>query len=145
MNVTVEITGLKELDAALRALPDAMQAGPVREGLKAGAEVLRQSMAHRAPRDPDVSGVTLAEEMVAEVKVSTKRDTAEARIGPSKRAWYGRFQEFGTEHHAAQPFMRPALDQDGQLAIAALAQAMAAGLERAARRLATQLVKAAAA
>lgn len=133
---TVEIRGLKELDAALRALPDAMQAAPVRAGLKAAGKYLAEGMASRAPRDPVAAGVTLAEEIVFEVKVSNVRDTAFVMVGPSKRAFYGGFQEFGTENHAAQPFMRPTLDQDGQGAVAVFAGHMKAGLERAAKRLA---------
>lgn len=134
--VTVEIRGLKELDAVIRSLPDEMQRAPVREGLKAAAQVLKEGMTMRAPHDPVVAGVTLADEIVAVVKVGTKRDTAVAQVGPSKRAFYGGFQELGTVNHPAQPFMRPTLAQDAYIAIAALAVHMKAGLERAAKRLA---------
>lgn len=133
---TVEIKGLKELDAALRALPDEMQAAPVRAGLKAAGKFLAEDMAARAPRDVVVAGVTLAEEIVFQVKVSTVKDRAAVEVGPTRRAFYGRFQEFGTEQHAAQPFMRPTLDMGGQSAIAVFASHMKAGLERAAKRLA---------
>jgi HK97 gp10 family phage protein len=133
---TIEIRGLKELDAALSALPDEMQAAPVRAGLKAVGKYLSEGMASRAPRDVVVEGVTLAEEMVFEAKVSMAKDTAAVIVGPSKRAFYGRFQEFGTETNAAQPFMRPTLDEDGQGAVAVFAVHMKVGLERAAKRLA---------
>jgi HK97 gp10 family phage protein len=136
VSVTVQIRGLKELDAALRALPDAMQAGPVRTGLKAGAEVLREGMSMRAPRDRIKAGITLAEEIVTVVKVSNKRETAIAQIGPSRRAFYAGWQEFGTEHHRAQPFIRRTVELDGQIAIAALAVHLKAGIERAVKRLA---------
>jgi HK97 gp10 family phage protein len=136
MSVTITIKGLKELDAALRQLPDEMQASPVRTALKAGAEVLRDGMSRRAPRDPVVAGVTLADEIVVVAKVSTAKDTAVAQIGPSKRAFYGGFQELGTSKMPAQPFMRPTLDEDGQIAIAALAVHLKAGIERAVKRLA---------
>lgn len=137
---SVTIRGLKELDEALRALPDEMQAAPVRAGLKAAGKYLAEGMASRAPRDVVVEGVTLAEEIVYEVKVSIAREIAAVMIGPSKRAFYGGFQELGTEHHAAQPFMRPTLDQDGQGAVAVFAGWMKAGLERAAKRLAKKVV-----
>jgi HK97 gp10 family phage protein len=133
---TIEIKGLKELDAALSALPDEMQAAPVRAGLKAVGKYLAEGMASRAPRDSDVEGVTLAEEIVFEPKVSMAKDTAAVIVGPSKRAFYGRFLEFGTEKMRAQPFMRPTLDEDGQGAVAVFATHMKAGLERAAKRLA---------
>jgi HK97 gp10 family phage protein len=134
--VSVTIKGLKELDAALRALPDEMQAAPVRAGLKAGAKVLADGMSMRAPRDQDREGVTLAEEIVTATRVSNTKGTAVAQIGPSKAAFYGFFQEFGTAHHVAQPFMRPTIDLDGQIAVAAYAVHMKAGIERAVKRLA---------
>jgi HK97 gp10 family phage protein len=137
--VTVTIKGLKELDDALRALPDEMQATPVRAGLKAAGKFLAEGMALRAPRDPVVEGVTLANEIVSRARVSTARDTAAVEVGPSKAAFYGRFLEMGTEKMRARPFMRPTLDQDGQSAIAVFASHMRDGLERAAKKLAKRV------
>lgn len=75
-----------------------------------GAIELRDEMERLAPKDDG----TMAEQAL--VKVS--RDGLSARIGYGKRpgfkaAWKrGGFkalwQEFGTEHHKAQPFIRPA-------------------------------------
>jgi HK97 gp10 family phage protein len=134
--VNVEIKGLRELDAALRALPEEMQRAPVRAGLKAGAEVLREGMALRAPRDPIQEGVTLADEITTAVRISSARNTAIAQIGPSRRAFYAGFLELGTVKMRARPFMRTTLEQDGQIAIAAFAVHMKEGLIRAVKRLA---------
>jgi HK97 gp10 family phage protein len=113
-----------------------MQAAPVRAGLRAAGKFLAEGMALRAPRDPHVSGVTLADEIVFQAKVSNTKDTAGVQIGPSRRAFYGGFVELGTSTQRAQPFMRPTLDQDGQSAIAVFASHMKAGIERAVKRLA---------
>lgn len=139
MRFAVKIKGLRELQTALLALPREMRGEPMRDGLTAGAAVIQAGMGQRAPRDPVREGVTLAEEIVKNVIVSTSRVVATAEIGPSKEAFYGGFQELGTEHHAAQPFMRPALDEDGPKAVEALAVAMKAGTERVARQLAGQV------
>lgn len=40
-----------------------------------------------------------------------------AHIGPDKEHWYGRFQETGTVNHAANPFLRPALEGEGDNAV----------------------------
>ncbi len=133
---SIEFKGLRELDKALSLLPDEMQAEPVRAGLRAGAKVLQEGMSIRAPRDADVHGVTLAEEIVTKLDVSLERDTAAAFVGPSRRAFYALFLEFGTVKMEARPFIRPTLLEDGQIAIAAVATQLKAGLSRVARRLA---------
>jgi HK97 gp10 family phage protein len=45
-------------------------------------------------------------------------------VGPSKAGFYGIFQEFGTVHHGAQPFARPAFDQTVQKSLGILAAAL---------------------
>lgn len=70
-----------------------------------GAELVRADAQARAPR-----GETgrLADRMVAEKDTRRRR----AVVGPHKDAFYGIFQERGTSRHAAQPFLRPALDNN---------------------------------
>lgn len=135
-DVTVTFKGLSDLDHALRQLPEEMQAAPVRAALKAGARVIQDGMQRRAPRDPNVVAPTLAEDIGITTRVSNKKSEAYALIGPSKRVFYGTFQELGTSNHPAQPFMRPALDEDGQIAVSAMANELRRALERAAKRLA---------
>ena len=133
---TVTFKGLKELDDALRALPEDMQGAPARAALKAGASVIQDVMKRRAPRDPEVQDPTLAEDIGVVTRVSNKKNEAFAQIGPTKRVFYGRFQELGTSNHRARPFMRPALDEDGQIAVSAMANELRRAIERAAKRLA---------
>lgn len=45
---------------------------------------------------------------------------AEVYVGPTKDAFHGRFQEFGTPHHGPQPFVRPAFDGDAAAMIGRL-------------------------
>jgi HK97 gp10 family phage protein len=133
VRLEIEFKGLRELNATLHQLPDTMQ-GPMIAGLMAGAEVYRQGMAERAPRDPIVAGVTLANEMMAVIKAPSIRDVPTAVIGPSRKAWYARFLEFGTVHSAARPFMRQTLMQDAYEAQDAIAMHLRRGLPIAAER-----------
>ncbi len=45
-------------------------------------------------------------------------------IGPTRKGYYGSFQELGTKHHAAQPFARPAFDGHVQTSLDILAAAI---------------------
>jgi HK97 gp10 family phage protein len=45
-------------------------------------------------------------------RVGSTFETAGDKGNPGGDTWYWRFIEFGTEHSAAKPFMRPALDQN---------------------------------
>jgi len=129
IEVTVEIKGLKELDEAIRKLPDAMQTKVVRAGLQAGGKVFVDGMQRRAPhaavhrviRKGQAYPVPLNQSIV--MRVSLAKDQARVRVGPSKQAFWGRFQELGTRYQTPQAFMLPTLEADGQIAVAVFATA----------------------
>lgn len=103
--MTVRVFGLEKALLKLRNLEGAVAMDRLEEAALAGAEVIREEMSIRAPRRTG----KLAGEIVKLTKSKSAAHT-EVAIGPSKDAWYGKFQELGTVHHAAQPFMRPASD-----------------------------------
>lgn len=47
----------------------------------------------------------------AEDKKNREQDLVVVKFGTTTKAFYGLFQEFGTAHHPAQPFLEPALDR----------------------------------
>lgn len=119
-------TGDDALTKTLKALPDAISHDVAIAALKEAAEPMRARAAALAPRG-DGKGVTLAESIIATETTRVRgfggggkwRDVREGEsvvaIGPSYRpadAFYGAFQEHGTAHHAAQPFLRPAFDAE---------------------------------
>lgn len=127
ITVDVEIKGLAELDAAIRQLPDAMQDKVVRAGLTASGKVFVDGMQRRAPKDPahrvvrkgQAYPLPLSQSIT--MRVSLAKDVARVQVGPSKHAFWGRFQELGTRYQAPQAFMVPTLEADGQIAVAAFA------------------------
>ena len=129
--------GFDELDAALAKLPDMLQVELLGLAVAAGAEVLRDGAERRAPR---LTG-DLAEGMT--YQLTAHRDGVTASIGPDKDSFYGLFQEFGTSHQPARPFLRPTVDEDGARAVSAIAQKLKEGLERKARQLGQGAPKAA--
>lgn len=74
----------------------------LREGYEAGGEIVRSEAEGRAPVLTGLLEGSMLLEWVPRRRY--------VRVGPARDAYYGEFQEFGTSRHAAQPFLRPALD-----------------------------------
>lgn len=118
MKVSLKIQGGMDLARHLKALPEALSRKVQVEALKDGAEPMREMATDLAPRGAG-PGPHLADNIVvgAPTQASLERrgrfDETVVEVGPSRKpndVFYGFFQEFGTRHHAAQPFMRPAFD-----------------------------------
>jgi HK97 gp10 family phage protein len=110
MSETIE--GLEDFEAKLKALEFAVQKESLIAAVKAGAEIIRAEAEARAPRRTG----TLAEEEMITVVESTAFEVV-AKIGPSKEAFYGLFQELGTAHMTAHPFLLPAAEDKKQEAL----------------------------
>lgn len=126
--MTIQLSGFRELDAVLRRLPEDMHREYLEDAVRAGGAILRYEAALRAPKE---SG-DLAESIT--LRVTRQRNTGgdpRAEIGPSKKEQHvGRFQEFGTARHGAQPFLRPALDAKGQEAATIMGESLRRSMER---------------
>lgn len=126
-NTRIEILGDEELLRNLQALGD--EAGEVLEDATlAGAGVVAEIAEQKAPRRTDF----LAEHIVVEI-VEAESDLVVAGVGPTKEAFWGIFQELGTPHHAAQPFLRPALDENEETVAREIGEAAWKALEKVAK------------
>lgn len=187
MKVSANLTGLKELEAALMGLDKAATRNTVaRNALKRAGEPVAQAMREKAPRD--------SEQLAGNIAVSTKikgeagkaayaktmratagnkglatramRDARRAAkgtlppvmmfVGPTVKAPYAHFLEFGTAPHivgglfagaqhpgtAPKPFARPAWDATQDQALARITEALRAEIMRAATRQAKRRAKA---
>lgn len=110
----MRVEGGAELASTLNNLSRKMSRRVMRNALEIAAEPIRKAMSAYAPRDPGAPD--LADHMVVSptrVEGLLENDqTAAVAIGPERGDYfYGYFQEFGTAHHGAQPFARPAFDQ----------------------------------
>lgn len=124
------ITGLEELLETFHALPEAIRVNVLADATVAGARVIQQGASARAPR--------LTGQLASDIQIDLEftPDGFVAKVGPGKPSFYGLFQEFGTDHHPARPFLRVALNQDGPQAQEAMAKRLALGVEVEAARLA---------
>jgi HK97 gp10 family phage protein len=125
---TVRVYGVKALIRKFESLEESVAGQTLEQAAMAGAEVVRQEASRRAPRRTGM----LAGHIVAELKEGSAERVSVA-IGPDKDAFYGMFQELGTVHHPAQPFLRPALDEKANEATRAVGWELGRAVNKAAR------------
>jgi HK97 gp10 family phage protein len=123
----MKVEGLDALARALGQLPEAVGKRVQRQALKAGAVPIRDTATRLAPRSDE------APHMADSIRTGayTRNESEEAvEIGPTGEHFYGLFQELGTKHHAAQPFLRPAYDQHAAEALEIVRQHLWAALAK---------------
>ena len=79
----------------------------------------------------------MADHIVVVVRI-TKKKGAVALVGPDGDHWYASFQEHGTPHVPADPFLRPALDSNIDKIIGIFKKEVGNGIEREAKKLAAK-------
>jgi len=125
--VKMRFEGGKELAKALEGLSARVGKRMLRDALEEVGEPMRKRMAQMAPREPGApdlaDNIVISTGRVIKPKGSDSLASA-VNIGPEKRFFYGFFQEFGTVHHGAQPFVRPAFDGGVTKALSDMARAL---------------------
>ncbi len=114
-----KVEGIEDLMARINSLGERLATRTENKALREGAEVLREGISKRAPRDTG----GLAESIV---KSGVKRSELGKyiEVGPDKKHFYGLFHEFGTVKMPAHPFMGPALEEDGRKVVDAIADVL---------------------
>jgi len=148
MRVSVTLQGSADLMKRLRELPEAVGVSVQRKALIAGAEPMRAHAAALAPRDSQSSGPHLADNIVIGVPPKRKLKAAGlsaaeedilgagtiVEVGPALTPsdhFYGYFIEYGTIHHEAKPFMRPAFDAQKQTSMNVILASLWAAIRKA--------------
>lgn len=148
----VKIEGLSETVAGLRdEFSKATTANILRRALLAGAEPVATAAQALAPRGPTGNLVASISATPAQPSRMTrtgkgtydKQNEVEVLVeaGPVPESV---FQEFGTIHHRAQPFMRPAFEGQKANALNIIIKQMAAEIEKARARAARKAARIAA-
>lgn len=158
MKTSHKVEGLKELDQALKELGIATQAKVLRGALRESVQPIAEEARRLVVRGESPDGLHLADAIavsapkptgkngaVAGIKMVSKNvevgdEELQAMFGQSLRfrlpGWRWHFTEFGTQHSAAQPFLRPAFDAKVTEAIVVFAGALRKRLERIKKRMA---------
>lgn len=137
MIVKMTFEGGDALARTLNQLPAAFSRKIILDALKEGAEPIRDTAAILAPRHTGdlAGGMTISTTNrlggTAGGRWQERGETEHAvAVGPSKDEYYGLFQEYGTVHHSAHPFLRPAFDQQGAQALTIIGDALWWALRR---------------
>ncbi|WP_027682695.1 HK97-gp10 family putative phage morphogenesis protein [Rhizobium leguminosarum] len=142
MATRIKIEGLKQLDKALGELPKSTAKAVLRKVLKEAGEPVAAAARGNAPRltgnlyEHTDYGTKLTRRQASLHRRATKddRDFAEGFVGTSDPA--GMQDEFGNEHQAAQPWLRPAWDTQKNNALFIITHRLWVVIEEAAARLA---------
>ena len=120
------IQGAKELDNALKSLGIELETKIARSAVRAGAVVIKNRAVELAPMGSDgVADGTLKRSIQVVMRSKKVGDAVASVVTRSGEKWdakgmnakYAGKVEFGTKHRRATPFMRPALDSQGQTAV----------------------------
>lgn len=143
----VKVEGLRELERALAELPKRTSKSVARRTLLKAAQPMAEDARSKAPDDPATGGKDLHTSISAGTKLSRggrrrhrKQSDVEVFIGPHAR--HAHLQEFGTAHHAAQPFMRPAWDAGKMKALDTIKEELWNEIKKAAKRIARRAARA---
>lgn len=120
--INLEFEGGAELAANLRTLSTRLSRRIVTEALREAAEPMRKQMSRMAPHEPGKPD--LRDAMSISRAMGADSQEVAVAVGPTRSGFYGSFQELGTKHHAAQPFLRPSFDSNVQPSLRILAAAV---------------------
>lgn len=145
MKVTVE--GLDAVMTALRELPNTTAKNVMKRVMIKRAEPIADRARQLVPVDQGHlrNSIHVATKLTRRQRGRHRkvhRDDVEVFVGPGADP-AAHLQEFGTSHHDAQPFMRPAWDATKDEFLAGVGADMWAEIEKAAARLAKKAAKAA--
>lgn len=102
---TMKLTGMEGLSKQFSAVVKAVGKKPLLKAVQRAADEIVEEAQRRAP----VESGDLKRDIRA-MKAKSTAKTARIKIGNTKTIFYAHMQEFGTVHHAAQPYLRPAFD-----------------------------------
>lgn len=156
MTETVNISGLRELQDALKELPERVARNALSQAVNAGARVIREEARRMAPvytgpvsqghPPPGTLKKAIIQKGIAELSslfaqtvfVAVRHGKKYRKVGKkeiNRDAYYWRFVEFGTANMSAHPFMRPAFEAKKQEAVDAIKDRLALRIEEEAQKL----------
>lgn len=141
-----KIEGLRELQTALRQLPDSTSKNVIRRVLRKAGEPIAEAARQRVP----VGFGDLKRSIGVSTKLSRRQKGKHKKGGPNDIEVFvgtgshpqAHMQEFGTRKHPAQPYMRPAWDSKKKAALEGIKVDLWTEIKKAAERLAKKAAKA---
>lgn len=139
---TFRVEGLKECLASMKGFKDELKEKLVVQASFRAAERMRQAAQDKAPEDEGRLKILIGritrrskDGLMATVLIGLLRiNRTLAKQGITNDAYYGMFVELGTEFQKAQPFLRPAFDEEKEKYTVQMTEELRALIERARRR-----------
>jgi HK97 gp10 family phage protein len=119
-------SGQKELMENMRNLSEEMRMNVKRGAIMEAANYLKEESTRRVP----VRTGKLKENIITQTVEDNERVT-EVKVGPSRDGFYGGMIEYGTKKMKAQPFMRPAFDENGDRVDEIISRKIQEGIDKA--------------
>jgi len=129
------IQGMQGLLDSMEALPYSLQKNLIVRELRKGGQVIADEAARIAPRDDnDDDGFHMADSMMVVVSDQTF-EGAVAKIGPSRKGYYGIFTEIGTIYVAGKHWLRRAFDSRIEEVTRTIGEGLGRAIEKEMKRL----------
>lgn len=143
--IKVEVSGLSELQDALRQLPDTTAKNVLRRTMKDVLQPIADAAARMAPVDDGAlrQGIHVGTKLSRKQKSRHRKfdsDDVEMFAGSAPLP-QAHLQEFGTSTNAAQPFMRPAWDSGKEQMMQQIKEKLWFEIQRAAERAARKAAR----
>ena len=156
--MTVNITGLKELQQALNQLPLEIQKRPLRSAVSAGAKVIVDEAKRLAPQgetgnlrkalyryrsrsqssrgqETFLVGVRKGKKNYVDSAKNRRLNRVGKKYTVEGEAFYWRFVEFGTSKMPARPFLLPAFESKKNQAVETIKNRLAVAIENTAKKM----------
>lgn len=152
VKITTDIAGIKELDRALKQLPDFMQTKVLEDAMKKAAGPVIKAARAKAPRGRTgnlrksiVAGTRLRPSQQAGAPGRRRKDPRRQAVIYVGTSWpkgaHGHLVEFGTVHSRPKPFLRPAWEGHRGEVLKSIELELSRSLRKAASRLASQAAR----
>lgn len=129
------VTGLKEIDRALRELEPKIGKKVIRQAMRKSMKPVKTAVEQNAPVGE--TGLLAASVKIRAAKKSRKSFGIDVTIGEKDwvgKTWYAAAVEYGTSRMEGRGFMRKAFDESGDEAKGIAIRSILEGLEREANR-----------
>ena len=155
-DISLDISGVRELRKALKDLPANMQKRIFKVSVDSGLRVLRKAARTNARAVKDTGALAKSIDIKSKVYPSgftygaVGPDRSKSYPAPAHRktksgtirpANYAHLVEDGTSRTAAKPFLRPAFESSGETAMSAMAAGISKGLDREVKKLERKAAK----
>jgi len=126
----IEIFGMEDVLRKLRKLPEQIQNNVVVGAVRAGTKPIINEAKRLVPIDTGDLEKSIGANRRKTDEKTVVMFTVSPRRGGKYDGFHGHLVEFGTKNMAAQPFMRPAYEKEGEKTIDATREYMAKRVEK---------------